>query len=146
MTLTASAATKKSVALKPMRIVNHDYGAFAFPVQLSRELARRGHEVIHLYSDFEPHGGRLQKTPEDPDTFSVEAVSIGEPFQKYSFRKRMAQELKYRQKLLARIEQFQPAILFSSNTPILVANFLERTVHARGIRYVHWTQDIHTLA
>jgi colanic acid biosynthesis glycosyl transferase WcaI len=146
MTMTASPAPKPKPPLQPLRIVNHDYGAFAFPVQLSRELAGRGHEVIHLYSDFEPHGGRLEKTADDPQTFSAEAVSIGETFQKYSFRKRMVQELKYRQKLLARIEAFKPSIVFSSNTPILVANFLERSLHARGIRYVHWTQDIHTLA
>jgi glycosyltransferase involved in cell wall biosynthesis len=146
MTMTASSTVQSKPPLQPLRIVNHDYGAFAFPVQLSRELARRGHEVIHLYSDFEPHGGRLEKTSDDPKTFSAEAVSIGESFQKYSFRKRMMQELKYRQKLLARIEAFKPSIVFSSNTPILVANFLERALHSRGIRYVHWTQDIHTLA
>ena len=33
-----------------MRILVHDYAGHPFQVQLSRELARRGHEVRHAYA------------------------------------------------------------------------------------------------
>jgi colanic acid biosynthesis glycosyl transferase WcaI len=33
-----------------MRILIHDYAGHAFPVQLSRELARNGHQVTHAYA------------------------------------------------------------------------------------------------
>ena len=32
-----------------MRIVLHDYPGHAFPVQLSRALAARGHQVLHIW-------------------------------------------------------------------------------------------------
>ena len=32
-----------------MKIIVHDYAGHPFQVQLSRRLASRGHEVLHLY-------------------------------------------------------------------------------------------------
>ncbi|MEJ0070543.1 MAG: methyltransferase domain-containing protein [Pseudomonadota bacterium] len=47
-------------APRRMKIAFHDYPGHAFPVQLSRALARRGHTVLHLYfADFQSPKGRL---------------------------------------------------------------------------------------
>ena len=47
-----------------MRIVMQDYSGHAFPVELSRWLASKGREVLHLYSkDIEAPRGRLAIEP-----------------------------------------------------------------------------------
>ena len=86
-----------------MRIFVHDYGGHPFPVRLSRELARRGHEVCHLYALFFqiPKGG-LVKNADDPDGLTIEALDIGEPLRKYDFLPRLRQEIRYGH-LVARI-------------------------------------------
>ena len=48
------ASSKSSLVIRAspfsiMRILVHDYAGHPFQVQLSRELARRGHDVLHLY-------------------------------------------------------------------------------------------------
>ena len=129
-----------------MKILIHDYTAFSFPVQLSRELARRGHEVLHLYSDFDPRGGRLTREAGDPEGFQVEAVSIGEPFQKYRYLKRAIQEHRYGGLVQRRITEFQPSVVFSSNTSVTISRQILMAARRCGARYVHWTQDIYSLA
>jgi len=44
-----------------MRLLIHDYAGHPFQVQLSRELARRNHEVLHLYAGYNvtPHGKKV---------------------------------------------------------------------------------------
>lgn len=129
-----------------MRILVHDYTAFSFPVQLSRELARRGHQVLHLYSDFDPRGGRLEKEPGDADGFQVEPVSIGEQFAKYQYVKRSVQEWRYGKALIERIREFGPEVVFSSNTSVTISRQILTSAHRMGAKYVHWTQDIYSLA
>ena len=34
-----------------MRIAVHDYAGFSFPLELSRELSKRGHAVLHLFTE-----------------------------------------------------------------------------------------------
>lgn len=54
-----------------MRLLVHDYSGHPHQVQLSRELAKRGHEVLHLYAGFlqTPRGdqGRI-RTRQDANT------------------------------------------------------------------------------
>ena len=62
-----------------MRVVVHDYAGHPFQVELSRALARRGHDVLHLYSaSITTPRGTLTKRPEDPESFSVEAITVSE--------------------------------------------------------------------
>ncbi|MEA2536558.1 MAG: colanic acid biosynthesis glycosyl transferase WcaI, partial [Chloroflexota bacterium] len=73
-----------------LRIAVHDYSGHPFQVQLSRELARRGHEVLHLYSTtFQTPKGPLDPLPSDPRSFMIEGIDLGETFQKYSFVRRL---------------------------------------------------------
>jgi colanic acid biosynthesis glycosyl transferase WcaI len=129
-----------------MKILIHDFAAFSFPVQLSRELARRGHEVLHLYSDFDPRGGRLEREPGDPPGFAAEAVSIGESFQKYDFKKRAIQEVRFARALGRRIRAFQPQAVFSANASGIISRWVVKAARGCGSYYIHWTQDIYSLA
>lgn len=53
-----------------MRILVHDYAGYAFPLQLSRALARRHHQVLHLYSgSFQAPKGLVKKMDADSGNF-----------------------------------------------------------------------------
>ncbi|MGI8710988.1 MAG: hypothetical protein ACR2LA_08365 [Acidimicrobiales bacterium] len=75
------------------RILVHDFSGHPFQAQLSRELARRGHEVRHVHCDSYTSGrGNVDRTADDPATLSFQAVSLDAAFDKYSplrrFRRR----------------------------------------------------------
>ena len=80
-------------ATAPLRIALHDYAGHPFQVQLSRELARRGHDVLHLHAAGYVTGkGAVRAVPGDPPTFAVEAVGTSRPFEKYSKLRRPIDE------------------------------------------------------
>ena len=78
------------------RILIHDYAGHPFQIQLSRELPRRGYDVLHLYSGHNntPRGD-LEKRISDPDSLTVEGILTKKTIQKYSFIKRRSQEIEY---------------------------------------------------
>jgi colanic acid biosynthesis glycosyl transferase WcaI len=129
-----------------VRVIVHDFGAYAFPVQLSRELAKRGHDVLHLFSDFVPRKGRLWTENQDPSNLTIKSVSIGEERQKYSYIKRWKQERAYGRAVAAEAECFRADIVFSCNTPLDTSDILQKACKSAQVPYVHWTQDIHSLA
>jgi hypothetical protein len=51
-----------------MRLLIHDYAGHPFQVQLSRELARRGHSVIHAFAGglLTPRGSLQKQADERP--------------------------------------------------------------------------------
>jgi hypothetical protein len=52
-----------------MKIVVHDYAGHAFPISLSRELAARGHDVVHAFaSSLQTPRGSLARQPGDAAT------------------------------------------------------------------------------
>ena len=64
-------------------MVVHDYSGFPFPVQLSRELARRGHQVLHLHCpSYRAGKGDLELREDDPETLEIEPLSMGAQFAK----------------------------------------------------------------
>lgn len=128
-----------------MRILIHDFAGHPFAVQLSRTLARRGHQVLHLYcASFETPRGALDRTAADPETFEVEGVSLGEAIAKYSFLKRRQQERRYGKLLASEVQRFQPDVVLSANTPPDAQQILQRSCRRLGIRFVFWLQDVYS--
>jgi glycosyltransferase involved in cell wall biosynthesis len=126
------------------RVLIHDFGGFAFPAQLARELARRGHETRLLYSDLDMRGGRLARLAGDAPGFSVDSVSIGQPFAKQELLRRAGQEFAYARVLERAVAQFAPDVLVNTNGTMIMSRWLQRAAATRGFAYVHWMQDIHT--
>src|SRR5438309_10385705 len=90
-----------------LRIVLCDYSGHPFQVQLSRELARRGHDVLHLhFADFLTPKGRLAVGPDDPPTLAIEAVSLDRPFAKNSLFRRYFQEIEIGRRIARRVVSF----------------------------------------
>src|SRR5690349_23473871 len=78
------------------RIAIHDYCGHPFQFELSRELARRGHEVRHFFfaEDMGPKGN-TQRLADDPPNFTVEPISIGRAYSKQNLIRRRAADILY---------------------------------------------------
>ncbi len=76
-----------------MKALVHDYSGHPFQVQLSRELARRGHEVTHSYCAAYVSGkGHL--TAEPGETITFDAIGQGITIRKTNYMRRLLQELR----------------------------------------------------
>ena len=130
-----------------MRILIHDYAGHPFEVQLSRELAARGHHVTHLYCEsVHTPRGVLVRAVRDPQTFDIRGVGLSETIPKTNFVRRFKLESQYGQKLLAACEKFRPEVVLSANTPSIPEMRLAYWCARNGVRLVSWIQDIYGLA
>lgn len=126
-----------------MRVLVHDFCGHPFQVQLSRELARRGHDVLHLYcaSVTSAHGA-VDPAPSDPASFRVRPVALSRPFDKYRPLRRGIQEIQYGRKVASALTAMPPDVVLSSNTPLLSQRELLRACRSVGSRFVFWQQDV----
>ena len=130
--------------LQAMRILVHDYGGYAFAVQLSRALARRGHTVCHAYC------ASLQTTPpgvltrhaDDAAGLTIHGLQLTAPLDKYAFVKRWRQEREYGRLIAREVERFRPEVMLSGNTPLDAQKHLMAVCRKHGIRLVFWLQDL----
>lgn len=126
-----------------LRIAIHDYGGYAFIVDLSRALARRGHHVLHLFASRNPTPhGLLETQPDDPPTLELRGVATRAPLEKYSFLKRWSQEREYGGRLASNVAAWGPEIVISANTPVDSQSRLFTACRYQDIPFVFWVQDL----
>jgi len=130
-----------------MRIVIADYSGHPFQVQLSRELAARGHRVLHLYfSEFQTPKGRVTVGPGDPPTLQIEPISLGKPFAKHALVQRRRQEIEIGKRFAARMALFAPHAVIGSNFPLDSLRGLAGQCKRMQAAFVFWQQDIYSIA
>ncbi len=132
-----------------MRLLLHDYAGHPFQIQLSRELARRGHDVLHAYAgSLQTPRGELTKKPSEAPTFDVREISMPENYSqhKYSFIKRRSMELTYGRSAAALIREWQPDVVLSANTPTEPQDAILKATQSLGSRFVMWHQDFYSIA
>jgi glycosyltransferase involved in cell wall biosynthesis len=123
------------------RVVVHDYVGHPFQVQLSRELARRGMDVLHLHcGSFRTGKGAVDDA--DDARLRVEGITLSREFAKYSPWTRFRQEREYGLKASARIREFRPDVVLSANTPLFAQKRLLSETKRLGSRFVFWQQDL----
>jgi colanic acid biosynthesis glycosyl transferase WcaI len=127
-----------------MRILVHDYSGHPFQVELSSELARRGHDVTHSYCAAYVSGkGKL----DDPaSAVEVEAIGRGEVVDKLAFRKRIVQELRFGVQLARQVRRRRPDVVMVANTPVPTMVLLAAYLRLRRIPLVLWHQDVQGIA
>jgi colanic acid biosynthesis glycosyl transferase WcaI len=125
-----------------MRVVVHDYAGHAFPAQLARSLAGRGHEVLHLQlASFVSGKGRVEREPGDPPGLEFDRVDLGGAFAKYDVRRRIVHERRIGRELATRITAFRPDVVLS-NAPLLVQAKVQSVARTLGAGFVFWQQDV----
>jgi glycosyltransferase involved in cell wall biosynthesis len=130
------------------RILLHDRTGVPFTVQLGRELARRGYDVLYSYGAFfQSPKGNLVRQDTDPHNFQIEAMQLSKPFQKYSFVKRRFQEIEYAYDLVAQIKQYMPDVLILAGShPDALAVVYKACRNFDLMKIVFWVQDIYGIA
>jgi colanic acid biosynthesis glycosyl transferase WcaI len=126
---------------RALRVVVHDYGGHPFQVQLSRELARRGMDVLHLHCD-SVRTGKGAVDDADEEGLRIEGVVLSREFARYSPWIRLRQEREYGAKAGARICEFRPDVVLSANTPLFAQKRILSETKRLGSRFVFWQQDI----
>jgi colanic acid biosynthesis glycosyl transferase WcaI len=130
-----------------MRLVLHDYSGHPFQVQLSRELARRGHEVRHLHcTSYRTGKGAVAVKDDDPAGFTVETIDLGEEFDRYRYVRRVRQERRYARLFREQVDLDDVDAMLCCNVPLLALDRVQRTVAEAGVPFVFWQQDVYSLA
>ena len=130
-----------------MRILIHDFAGHPFQIQLSRQLARLGHDVLHTYPIGLPGPkGQLNRLADDPENLSIRGIQLSGQFRKYSPVRRITTQRHYAQHLRRLVDEVKPDVVLSGNTPIDVQAELLFHCRRRRIGFVHWIQDIYICA
>lgn len=116
-------------------------------MQLSRALARLGHHVTHQYcSSYTTGRGALDKVAADPDTLTIESLSLGHTFERYSTALRVRQELEYAGIATQAILEGKPDVAILSNIPLLSLMLISHKLDRAGVPTVFWQQDVYSAA
>lgn len=128
-----------------MRILVHDHSGHPFQAELSRELARRGHNVTHSYVEGYVSGkGKLEAGPGDPTTF--EGIGGAKPVDNQRMAQRLVREVRRGFELTHHVRKVDPDIALISNVqiPTLVIFAFFMAVLRRP--WVLWHQDVYAIA
>lgn len=126
----------------------HDFGGYAFIVQLGRWLARQGIAVTHAFAAglTGPNQG-LGPRPDDPPLFRPAPIGRPDrPFERYGLMRRIGQETVYGRDLGRLIRETRPDVVLSANTPPLIQAAALMQARRAGAGYINWVQDIFAVA
>ncbi|MEI9991478.1 MAG: glycosyltransferase family 4 protein [Rhizomicrobium sp.] len=131
-----------------MRILVHDYGGYPFCLELSREIAARGHQVQHVFFPAACTSiHNMDARASDPATLKIVPLGTELQYAKYaSLFRRRAQEIAYGRRLGAHIAEWKPDIVLSANAPLDVQRRAIAASHAIKARFTFWLQDIISVA
>jgi glycosyltransferase involved in cell wall biosynthesis len=130
-----------------LKIFVHDYAGHPFQVDLSRELALRGHDVSHAYfhGDLGPKG-KLEKSSSDPRGLSFTGVKQSRPYDKASFVRRRFDDVAYGKTVAQLLYSNRPDIVISGNTPTEAQSAIVEACRKSGSAFVFWVQDFYSIA
>jgi colanic acid biosynthesis glycosyl transferase WcaI len=129
-----------------MRILVNDYAGHPFQLQLSRELARNGHDVLHTYfGAYQTPKGRTD-VDANSGNLKITSIAIDRDFKQHSALARRAADKGYGRAVCHHLKIFRPDVVLSANTPLDAQKQLLKATHAAGGRFVFWLQDILSVA
>ena len=130
-----------------MKILVNDYAGHPFQIDLSRNLAAKGYNILHVYcSSVQSPRGNIEKEPNDSPNFNVLGLKLSKQINKGAFFERRRLEVEYGKSLVREIERFLPDVLIVSNTPIDAQSIIWKVCEKKNIPIVYWLQDIQSIA
>lgn len=128
-----------------MRLLVFDFSGHPFQAQLSRELARRGHDVVHSWCAAYVSGrGNLVAAPGESIRF--EPVSVGRQIAKTSYVRRSLQEVRLGLDLVRHVWRVRPDVVLVSTTPVPMLVMLAAALGLWRRPFVLWHQDVQAVA
>lgn len=132
---------------RALRIALCDYSGHPFQVELSRELARRGHSVLHLhFAAFLTPKGSLVRRPDDPPDLAIEGIDVGRTFDKGHLFQRRRVETKVGRRIAARALDFAPDLVIGCNMPLDGQKYLIAACRRSRTPFLFWVQDLYAKA
>jgi glycosyltransferase involved in cell wall biosynthesis len=131
-----------------MRILVNEFCGHPFQMELSRKLAKMGHQVCHVYfadNDSTPKG-ETQLQPDDSPNLIIEGLHIQREFSKHSLLTRRQSDQEYGREAAKKVEQFRPDVVISANMPLDAQKILQDAAHRHHARFVFWLQDVYSVA
>lgn len=126
-----------------MRVLVHDYSGHPFQVELSGELARRGHDVTHSWCEAHVSGkGNLGGY----DHVRFDSIGKGEVIEKLSFGRRLVQEVRYGVQLAGQIRRLRPDVVLFGNVPVPMMAIVTLYLLVSRTPWVSWQQDVQGIA
>ncbi len=131
-----------------MRIFVNEFCGHPFQMELSRELAKRGHTVHHVYfaDNKTTPKGKTQNRQGDPEGLVIKGLHIQREFAKHALWSRRQADLEYGQVVAAEMAQFKPDVVISANMPLDGQAILQRAAQRENARFVFWLQDVYSVA
>ncbi|GGS58019.1 glycosyltransferase family 4 protein [Streptomyces cinerochromogenes] len=127
-----------------MRILVHDYSGHPFQAQLSRELARRGHQVVHSTCTAYVSGkGDLAS---DVPGLRFATIGDGVRLRKEAYVRRLGQETRLGLELARQVRRERPDVALLSNLPVPVLVATAAVLRRLRIPWVLWHQDVTAVA
>lgn len=112
-------------------------------MQLSRALARRGHELLHVYCDSNPMPqGAVEPAVDDPPTLTIQPIRLKERIQKGKLLQRRQREIEHGRKVGECVRSFAPDVVISGSAALDSQNHLWRVCDEVGAAAVFWLQDL----
>ncbi len=126
-----------------MRILVNDYAGHPFELQLSRELARRGHTVLHTYfAAYQTPKGRVDDDSQANGLLSILGINIKQEFAQHSALYRRSADRAYGIELCRQVVDFRPDVVISANTPLDAQKLLMAAAREHGAKFIFWMQDL----
>ncbi len=126
-----------------MRVLVHDYSGHPFQVELSAELARRGHDVTHSWCEAHVSGKGNLGGSED---LLFESIGRGEVIEKLSFKRRLVQEMRYGVQLSRQVRRRRPDVVLFGNVPVPMMAVVTLFLLVTRTPWVSWQQDVQGVA
>jgi glycosyltransferase involved in cell wall biosynthesis len=123
-----------------MKIMIFDAVAYPFVFQLCKELAARGHEILHAYSSsiLSPNSKPKNKCK---GSIKLYDIKLDKHFRKYNYFSRVIQENELGVKLVAKAKEFSPDVVVSCGSFLVSQWRLIRYCRSKDIRFIYWLQD-----
>ncbi|MFI8190795.1 glycosyltransferase family 4 protein [Streptomyces sp. NPDC085946] len=128
-----------------MKILAHDYSGHPFQAQLSRELARRGHEVVHSTCAAYVSGkGNLAGDAAGGLRFVT--IGAGTVLKKDAYLRRLFQETRLGVELARQVRRERPDVALLGNLPVPALAVTALAAGALRVPWVLWHQDVTAVA
>jgi glycosyltransferase involved in cell wall biosynthesis len=131
-----------------MRILVNDFCGHAFQIELSRELARRGHSVLHVYfaDNLSTPKGDTETVNDDPADFAIEGLHVSMKFSKHSLRTRRSADIAYGKAVATKLIAFDADVVLSANMPLDAQRILLETAREHDAKFIFSLQDVYSTA
>ncbi len=127
-----------------VRVAVNDYAGHPFTFALSRELARRGHEVLYLYTTASG-GPKAAFSTETEGSLSSRTIDISR-VDKQNLLGRRRKESQYGAKVATEMQQWGPDVVVSGTTPLDAQKRIQDWSRSQGVPFVFWLQDVISIA